>query len=161
MIVFHFYFIFYFLLPIYYLLWSEPWSGPLSGPWSSSWSSSWSGPWSGPGFVDKQLPLCGLKWNNPKVIFSVEGAPSPPNFTSPICSVMAMKDYILQAQPPASRPFIYFLSIWLMAKPLTPHQGAPVYSTAMWLPVEQRLFPGLPHWGRYICSLGRHPCMPN
>ena len=28
--------------------------------------------------------------------------------TSPICSVMAMKDYILQAQPPASRPLFMF-----------------------------------------------------
>ena len=63
--------------------------------------------------------------------------------------------------PASSKPSLYFLSIWLMAKPLTPHQGAPVYSTAMWLPLEQLLFPRLPHWGRYICSLGRHPCIPN
>jgi len=40
--------------------------------------------------------------------------------SSSICSVMAMKDYIPQTQPPAS--FVYILSIWLMADPLKPQQ---------------------------------------
>ena len=41
--------------------------------------------------------------------------------TSPICSVMAMKDYILQAQPPASRPLFMFSQSgsWLTRSSLT------------------------------------------
>ena len=41
--------------------------------------------------------------------------------TSPICSVMAMKDYILQAQPPASRPLFMFSKsgLWLTRSRLT------------------------------------------
>ena len=41
--------------------------------------------------------------------------------TSPICSVMAMKDYILQAQPPASRPLFTFSQSgsWLTLSSLT------------------------------------------
>ena len=41
--------------------------------------------------------------------------------TSPICSVMAMKDYILQAQPPASRPLFTFSQSgsWLTRSSLT------------------------------------------
>ena len=41
--------------------------------------------------------------------------------TSNICSVMAMKDYILQAQPPASRPLFSFSSPgkWLTRTSLT------------------------------------------
>lgn len=41
--------------------------------------------------------------------------------TSPICSVMAMKDYILQAHPPASRPLFTFSQSgsWLTRSSLT------------------------------------------
>ena len=41
--------------------------------------------------------------------------------TSPICSVMAMKDYILQAQPPANRPLFMFSQSgsWLTRSSLT------------------------------------------
>ena len=41
--------------------------------------------------------------------------------TSPICSVMAFKDYILQAQPPASRPLFNFSpsGSWLTRTSLT------------------------------------------
>ena len=72
-------------------------------------------------------------------------------------------DERLHSPSPASgKPFfIYVLSISLMANPLKPHQGAPIYCTAMRLPVEQLLLPQLPHQGRYIHSCSRHPSMAN
>ena len=72
-------------------------------------------------------------------------------------------DERLHSPSPASgKPsFIYVLSISLMANPLKFHQGAPVYSTAMRLPVEQLLLPQLPHRGCHIRSCSRHPCMAN
>ena len=44
--------------------------------------------------------------------------------TLPICSVMAMKDYILQAQPPASHPLFMFSKsgLWLTRSRLTKEQ---------------------------------------
>ena len=40
---------------------------------------------------------------------------------------------LYSSSPASSKPsFVYVLSIWLMADPLKPHQGAPVYSTEMW-----------------------------
>lgn len=63
----------------------------------------------------------------------------------------------LHSPNPASSkpPFVYILSIWLMADPLKPHQGAPVYSRTLRLPVHQLLLSQLPHWSRHICSLSR------
>ena len=64
--------------------------------------------------------------------------------------------------PASSKPsFVYILSIWLVADPLKPHQGAPVYSRAMWLPIQQLLLSQLLHWSRHICSLSRYPFMAN
>ena len=78
--------------------------------------------------------------------------------TSLICSVMAMKDYILQTQPPANRSLFTF---YQSGSWLKPHQGAPVYSRAMWLLIHQLLLSQLPHWSRHICSLSRYPFIAN
>jgi len=64
--------------------------------------------------------------------------------TSPICSVMVMKDYILQAQPPASRPLFTFCQScsWLTRSSLTKE---------LWFILQQCRFPSNNFYSHSFC----------